>query len=267
MKKSFFISICILLMSSSYLHSQDNLPNRKSICFPTKKYGISIGNSHEFNGIRINFADENVKIINGLNITFWFRKFQNENAVVNGISIGVMPVAGSMQPINIGLIGVGTAKNNLNGFSFGGILVGSVGNINGLCVSGLITMADGANSVISGLVLSGIGIGAHEAINGLALGGLAVGTDGYINGVASSLTYISAKDNFKGLAVTAGYLNSKIFSGLAIAGYTNTTQMNGISFALFNRTKELHGVQLGLLNFAANNPKSLKLIPLINFHL
>lgn len=253
-------------MSSSILHAQDTLLNRKSLCFPTKKYGICIGNSYEFNGIRINFADENVKIINGLNITFGFRKFKNENAVVNGISIGVMPVAGAMQPMNIGLIGVGTAKNNLNGFSIGGILVGSGGNINGLCLSGLATMADGDNSEISGLVISGIGIGVHKAINGLAFGGFAVGTDGNINGIASSLTYISAGNNFKGLAVTAGYLNSEIFSGAAIAGYTKTTQMNGLSFALFNRTKELHGVQLGLLNFAANNPKWLKLIPLINFH-
>ncbi len=85
-------------------------------------------------------------------------------------------------------------------------------------------------------------------------------------GLHTSLTYLSTGNNFKGLAVTAGYLNSKIFSGVAIAGYNNTTQMNGLSFALFNRTKELHGVQLGLLNFAANNPKWMKLIPLINFH-
>jgi hypothetical protein len=266
MKNLFLIGIVIHLMCSSSLDAQDTLLNRKSLCFPTKKYGISLGNSYEFNGIRINFADENVKIVNGLNITFWFRKFKNENAVVNGISIGVMPIAGSMQPINIGLIGTGTDKNNLNGFSFGGILVGSGGNINGFCISGLTTMANGANSVISGFAMSGIGLGAHKAINGFAFGGIAVGTDGNINGIASSLAYISAGNNFNGIAVTSGYLNSGTYNGLAFAGYTNTVHMNGLSFALFNRTQDLHGVQLGLINFVGNNPKGLKLTPLINFH-
>ena len=266
MKKSFLISIGILLMCSSSLYAQDTLLNRKSLCFPTKKYGISIGNSYKFTGLRINFADENVKIINGLNVTFWEKRAENQNAVVNGISVGVIPTVGTMGPINLGILGTGAA-NNLYGLTLGGFVVGAGGNIKGLCVSGLITMAGGDNSVISGIVISGIGIGAHKAINGLALGGFAVGTDGNINGIASSLTYISAGNNFKGLAVTAGYLNSEIFSGVAIAGYTNTTHMNGLSFALFNRTKDLHGAQLGLLNFAANNPKWLKLTPLINFHL
>lgn len=76
MKKSLVLSIVILLMGGFHLSAQDTLSNRKALNFPAKKYGISIGNSHEFTGIRINFADENVKTVNGLNITFWLKMFK-----------------------------------------------------------------------------------------------------------------------------------------------------------------------------------------------
>jgi len=266
MKKILALSIFILLTGEFYLSAQNTSSNNKSLNFPTKKYGISIGNSQDFTGIRINFADKNVKKINGLNLTFWFKYCKNLNAVVNGISLGVIPTAGTMQYLNLGLLGVGT-NNNLNGFSVGGIVVGSGGNINGLSLSGLITMADGDNSAISGIAVSGIGIGAHKAINGLAVGGFAVGTDGNISGVVSSLAYISCKKEFQGVAFTVGYLESEIFQGVAIAGFTKTNQMHGLSIALYNRTKELHGVQLGLLNYAGNNQKGLRMFPFINFHL
>lgn len=267
MKKSFTLIIVILLIGGFHLSAQDTISNGKALNFPTKKYGISIGNSFEFTGIRINIADGNVKKINGLNITFWLKRYpKNQNAVVNGISLGVIPNAGSMQFINLGLFGVGTAHGDLNGVSVGGIVVGSGGNINGLSISGLITKADSKS--ISGITISGISIGVHKDINGLALGGLVVFSDvGDINGVASSLAWIYAGKNFKGLAVTAGYLGTEIFKGVAISSYANTTQMNGLSIALFNRTKELHGVQFGLINYAKNNPKGLRILPFINLHL
>jgi hypothetical protein len=258
--------IVFFLFSEVSLFAQDTLFNGKALNIPTQKYGISIGNSYEFTGVRINFADKNAKKINGLNVTFWIDKFENEDAILNAISIGVFPVAGKMQPINIGLLGVGTAKNNLNGLSIGGIVIGSNSKINGLSLSGLVTMADGESSAISGITLSGIGIGAHKAINGLAFGGFAVGTDGEINGIASSLSYISAEKKIQGMAITLGYLKSEIFNGIALAGYTKTNQMNGLSVAIFNRTEDLHGIQLGLINFVKNNRKWSRILPLINFH-
>ncbi len=266
MKKSLALSIAIIVIVEFSLSAQDTLFNKKSLNFPTKKYGISLGNSYEFTGIRINFADENVKRINGLNVTFWFKFDGNEYAVVNGISVGVMPMAGKMGPVNLGILGTGTAKDNVYGLTLGGVFVGSSGSINGLTISGLVTMADGENSAISGITISGIGIGAHKAINGFALGGLAVGTDGEINGIASSLAYISAEEKIQGIAITPGYLKSGIFNGVALAGFTDTNQMNGLSIAIFNRTEDLHGVQLGLINCSKNNRKWSRVLPIINFH-
>jgi hypothetical protein len=266
MRKSLALSIFIILIVEFSLSAQDSLSNKKSINFPTKKYGISIGNSYEFTGIRINFADENVKIINGLNVTFWLKRNENKYAVVNGISAGVIPIAGKMGPVNLGLLGTGTTANNLYGLTLGGFFVGSGGSIKGLTISGLLTMADGENSSISGIAISGIGIGAHKAINGFAFGGFAVGTDGKINGIASSLLYISAEKKIQGVAITPGYMKSEIFNGLVLAGFANTNQMNGLSIAIFNRTEDLHGIQLGLINCAKNNRKWSRVLPLINFH-
>lgn len=266
MKKSLLLTAVILLMGEFHLFAQNTLSNGKALNFPARRYGISIGNSYEFTGIRINFADENVKIVHGLNVTFWLKAFKNENAVVKGISFGVTPVGGTMWPINLGVLGTGAA-HNLFGLTLGGLIIGSTGNIKGLSVSGLVTMADGDKSVISGVAISGIGIGANKTINGLVVGGFAVGTDGDINGVASSLTYISSGKNFQGIAATGGYLESYIFKGIAIAGYAKTNQMHGLSISFYNRTKELHGVQFGLMNYAENNPKGLRMLPFINLHL
>lgn len=246
--------------------AEDTLLNRKSLNFPTKKWGISIGNSYEFNGIRVNFADENVKTINGVNLTFWLRFAKNQNAVVNGISIGVIPTAGKMQPINVGLIGVGTSNNNLNGLSVGGILIGSGGSINGLSISGIMTMADGEDSKISGVAISGLGVGAKKAINGFSIAGFMVGTEGDINGFTTSIFHINCEETLRGVAITPGYLKVNILKGFSISGYSKANEVRGLTIALYNRTKSLKGVQIGLINWAENNPRGLRILPITNFH-
>jgi hypothetical protein len=266
MKKSLVFYIVIFLLGVSHLLARDSSSNGNALNFPANKYGISIGNSHEFTGIRINFADENVKRINGLNVTFWLKMFKNKNAIVNGISVGVIPTGGTLRPINLGVLGTGAAQN-LYGLSLGGFVIGATGNIKGLSASGFVLMADGKKSVISGIAISGIGLGCGNTINGLAIAGLALGADVDINGVTWSLAYIGCKNKYQGLAVTGGYLDSKIFKGVAIAGFNRTNQLHGLSIGLFNRTKELHGIQLGFVNYAGNNLKGLRILPFINFHL
>jgi len=265
MKRSLCFCIVIILITEFSLSAQDTSSNGKALNIPFKKYGLSIGNSYEFNGIRINFADNNVKRINGLNITFWLFKDKSTTEVVNGISLGVIPTASRMGPINIGVLGVGTSNNNLNGFSFGGIGIGSGGNVNGLSMGGLLIMTDGDSSKISGISIAGLGIGAMQSLNGIGLAGFGIGSDGNINGLTACLAFISCKKNYNGIAFT-GYLKSNIYNGVAIAGYSRTNEMFGLSVALYNRTDELHGLQIGLLNYAGNNPKGLKYLPGINLH-
>lgn len=265
MRTKYLIGTIIFFVGGFCLFAQDSPSNGKALNFPAEKYGISIGNSYEFNGLRINFADKNVKVINGLNLTFWLKLNENSNAEVNGVSIGVLPNGGTMRYINLGILGTG-AVQNISGLNIGGGFVGCGGNINGLTLSGITTMADGENSHINGIAVSGIGVGTKGTINGVAIGGIAVGTERNIKGLAAGLAYISAKQKLNGVALTLGYLESQKFNGVSVAGFSKSNQMNGLSVALINKTENLRGIQLGLLNFAENNPKWLRVLPLINFH-
>ncbi len=264
MKKKIIVLLFIITTIHN-LYAQDTLGNGKAFSLPSEKYGISFGNSYEFTGIRINLADENVREINGINITFWYKQAKNMNSEVNGLTLGILPACGSLQPVNLGLLGVGGAKN-MYGLSITAGAAGAGGNIRGLALGGLFVWASGRNSDVSGINVAGLGVVGSSAVNGIAFGGIAVGSDGDINGVTSSVAYITSGATYRGIGITAGYLDGKIFDGIAVAGYSETNQMNGLSIALFNNTKELHGVQVGLLNHAENNTSLFKWLPFVNLN-
>ncbi len=82
------------------------LVQAQSLNIPTTHYGLSLGNSQKFTGVRINWSDRNVEQVTGLNLTLWRAK-NNEQAVVRGISLGmVMPEAGQLYGAQVGLVGV-----------------------------------------------------------------------------------------------------------------------------------------------------------------
>ncbi len=119
-----------------------------------------------------------------------------------------------------------------------------------------------------GLAISGIAAAGTGGINGLAVSGLIVSSDrSDINGIAATLGVLYCGNDFNGLGVSGIYLKSKTFRGVSITSYSDSYKMFGLSVALFNRTRELHGMQLGLLNYAGNNRKGLRYLPLINMHL
>lgn len=261
MNKTLVMSLVIVAWTDFHTTAQDTLSNEKALNIPTARYGISIGNSHEFTGLRINLSDKDVKVVNGVNITLWMPR-NNRNSIFNGANIGLIPNGGTMRPISIGLIAIGTT-HNLSGLSIGGLAVGAGDHINGLSLSGLYTEGQ---RMINGLACSGIFIASNGTINGLAVSGLFLASEENINGVATCPVVIWNESAFSGIALTMGYFFSENLNGLTVAGYSNTGKTNGVSVALFNRTKELHGIQFGLLNYAGNNSKVLKILPVMNLH-
>jgi len=131
MKKINKILLLALLSCTTVLVAQDTLKNAKSLNLPFEHYGISFGNSYRFTGIRLNFADENVEEINGINFTFWFKFARNMESVVNGINIGIIPTGGTSRGVNIGLFGVGDA-HDLYGLNISGVVNGASGVMKGL---------------------------------------------------------------------------------------------------------------------------------------
>ncbi|MBE0593210.1 MAG: hypothetical protein IH616_12500, partial [Gemmatimonadales bacterium] len=70
---------------------QDRTPSAgRALNIGSASAGLSIGNSHRWNGVRFNVIDRDVQLVNGLNVTFWTPK-HNDDAVYNGVSVGVAP--------------------------------------------------------------------------------------------------------------------------------------------------------------------------------
>jgi hypothetical protein len=257
-------------ISVGCLSAQDGPAKGKALNIPTKRYFLSFGNSLEFNGLRFNIADRDVRRINGINITLWAGDYQSwfsgdqfYTSEVNGISAGVMPTGGILRGLNLGAIRVAASKN-LTGLSLGGLNVFANGSINGISLSSLITQG----GRITGVALSGIAVGGTGGINGVAFGGLAVSSDrSDINGIATSVAVVFCGNELNGIGISGLYLKAGSLTGIAVSGYTNTNQTNGLTIALFNYTQKLNGLQLGILNYAGNNRRGLRLLPLLNVHL
>jgi hypothetical protein len=66
----------------------------------------------------------------------------------------------------------------------------------------------------------------------------------------------------KGLTVTA--LNGFRPKNWWFAGVNNS--YTGLSIGLVNFSRSLKGVQLGVINYAGNNPRWLRLLPIANAH-
>ena len=63
----------------------------QSLNIPSKKWGVSFGNSKDFTGLRFNFRDSRVERVTGVNFTLWMPRKDNKDAVVTGLSLGPHP--------------------------------------------------------------------------------------------------------------------------------------------------------------------------------
>ena len=199
--------------------------------------GISFGNSKYHNGIRFNYRDCDVKHVNGLNFTLWQGYEQTlKDFTINGISLGTIPVGGTMNGITFGFAGA-IAMRNMTGINFGGLaLVSPGGNITGINISGLGIVSPGGS--ITGINFGGLALVSPGGnITGLNFGGLAVvSAGGSITGVnVSSLALVSPDGNitglnFGGLAVVSpgGDIKGINIAGLALVSPGGS--ITGINF-------------------------------------
>jgi hypothetical protein len=257
------LCVLILLVTIGFtLFAQDSLSagNGKALNLPFRKYGLSIGNSRNFNGVRINFRDKDVQHINGLNLTGWTRDY-GANEFVYGLNIGIIPSTRLSNGITFGLFGSG--GECLNGLAYGTVAVGTK-TVHGISIAGFVNASAGN---IAGISFAGVYLFTHKSINGIAISVPFIHAEENINGFAIDVGYIKSQKKFNGMAVTAGYLNSATFKGVSFSGYSRSESMVGLSVALFNQTSELRGLQVGLLNYAGNNKKGLRMLPFFNVHL
>ncbi len=85
MRKAFCLFVLVTLASSQ--------PVFASLDLAVNDVGISFGNSKRFSGLRLNFVDKNVRVVNGVNLTLW-KPGDNERAVYNGLQFGLIGLSG-----------------------------------------------------------------------------------------------------------------------------------------------------------------------------
>jgi len=146
-----------------------------------------------------------------------------------------------------GIGGLGGGGEDLRGIFAGGLFVGCE-NLDGIACS----LGGIGGLSLDGIMLAGLGLGAEERIRGIAIG--------------SALVFAP-----EATGLTVGALNGLYIDRIDLEDFLHFNLVNqrftGLSIGLVNYSARLKGVQLGLVNYAGNNPRWLRLLPLVNVHL
>src|SRR5690606_36470358 len=117
--------------------------------------GLSIGDSREWTGVRLNYRDSRLRRANGINATIW-RPYEGGHGDVNGLALGVPLVGGrNVRGIQVGL-GV-EAMEELSGIGVAALGLGAGERVAGIMVAGL---GAGTGGDMRGIVVGGLGAGA-----------------------------------------------------------------------------------------------------------
>ncbi len=250
------------------------LATAQSLDLTIKGHGISIGDSREVTGLRMNFRDKHMRRVNGINATIWSPR-EPARGTVNGLALG-LPLTGGkrLNGIAIGLFGAGAEKSvtgllgglvgagagkNISGIAFGGIGLGAGNNISGIALGGIglgsggnmtglmfggIGLGSGGN--ITGISIGGIGVGSGGDLHGLNIGGFGVGAGGHIYGISVSLIGIGAGNSVQGITISGvGVGAGKKIQGITIAGFgMGAPKISGLSAALSVGSVEYTGVAI-----------------------
>jgi hypothetical protein len=117
----------------------------------------------------------------------------------------------------------------------------------------LCLLSDGSSNGLS------IGLLPAGRLTGVAVGAF-VGGLGYVGPLEKQTGSVT------GLSVSATSSTGTL-KGVSVAMLNAVTTQHGITIGVANMANELHGLQIGMINYAANNPKWLQYLPLLNLHL
>ena len=201
---------------------------------------------------------------------------------MKGIFIAGLGAGAGNNVEGILLAGLGAgAGENIKGIAVGAIGVGAGNNFEGIGIGGI---GAGAGNNATGFFFGGIGAGAGNDLTGIAIGGIGVGCGNKLSGVAAAVIAAGAPEvegilltgiaaggvRVKGVSLTPGYFKIEdggSLTGVSISSFNHVRgHQRGLTIGLFNYAESLHGVQLGLINFAGNNKKGLRWLPIFNAH-
>ena len=224
--------------------------------------GIGIGGGDKLTGINIaGFGMGGGKTITGINIA--------------GLGIGA---GDNLTGINMAGLGIG-AGHKMKGFNFAGLGLGAGDYLYGISFGGL---GVGAGKDAIGLNVGGLGVGAGDRLIGINVAGLGAGAGKYMAGL-TVVGLAGGSTEVRGIAIAGGAVGGERLKGLMLAGgvvhvikggqltgfagsafnYIRGSQ-TGISIGIVNYAWSVKGLQLGLVNIVRDNPKGLKVLPILN---
>lgn len=230
------------------------LPNptgAQSLDLAVNGVGLSIGDSEEITGVRLNFRDRQMRRVSGINATIWM-PYEGHGGDVKGLAVG-LPLTGAdnIEGIGYGLLGVG-ANKDLTGIAFGGLGAGAGQDLQGIAFGGL---GVGAGRDLTGISFGGLGAGSGRDLLGLSMGGLGAGAGRDAVGVIMGGLGAGAGQDMKGIVLAGmGAGAGRDFVGIAVSGigagagrdFTGIS-MSGIATGAGGTLKGLHmaGIAVG----------------------
>lgn len=253
-----FLSLLLVLLSvCSY---------GQGVGIPSKKAGLGFGNLAEFTGLRLNFRDKGVERINGVNVTVWNGRDEDQTGSVNGVYVG-LPIAYSAERANgigVGLFGVG-ARDKLNGVNIAGLGVGAGGDVTGINIGGV---GVGSGGDMKGINIGGLGAGSGGDVTGFNFGGLGVGAGGSLKGINIGGLGVGSGGGVKGINVAGlGVGSGESLVGVSVAGLGLGAgeSVKGISLAglAVGAGEQVSGLAVAGLAVGSPKVKAIAVAPIV----
>lgn len=184
--------IVLLLMTPGAALAQ------RSLDLAVNGVGLSIGDSREITGIRLNFRDRALRRVTGINATIWM-PYNDRGGDITGMALG-LPATGGENITGLGLALLGVGAND---------------SIDGIMIAGL---GAGAGKDIRGIAIGGLGVGAGRNVTGITIGGLGAGAGGDFKGITLAGLGAGAGEDATGI-VMAGLGAGGDFTGASISGF------------------------------------------------
>jgi hypothetical protein len=241
----FLTALLTLLIASSNVSQAQN-----SLDLTLGGVGLSIGDSKEVTGVRLNYRDRSMKRVTGINATIWM-PYKNHGGDVTGIALG-LPATGAdnIKGIGYGILGVG-ANEDISGIAIGGLGAGAGRDMVGISVGGL---GVGSGRDMKGLSFGGLGAGAGRDFVGIAAGGLGVGSGNDARGILmAGLGAGAGRDAIGIIASGIGAGAGRDIKGIAVSGVATGAGRNftgisvsGVATGAGSTLKGLHIAGIGV---------------------
>jgi hypothetical protein len=252
-----YVCVSLVLSITTAVQCKDNerdtlLIKKKGILIGRNHTGLGIGKVDTLKGVRINWRDEGIKHIEGVNLSGWIPK-SNPHSVIQGVGLGLMPEATQLEGVFVGLVGV--SGHSIKGLSAGLVGVGSVNALQGVSLGGLGIASN--QSTLSGLQVAGLGIGSAKGIRGVSIAGLGIGSGGDLQGIQmAGLGMGSASGSIQGINLAGlGIGSASGIQGITIAGVGigSSGTLSGVSFSgIGTGSKQIKGLHLAGIGIGAS---------------